>query len=203
MALWLKRTISCGFRTEPLNLDINPCPTIMAGGIAGGNCSQYYLEGDSTMVKPRNTKTEKPAYRVPSVEEIRNIPANGFSVVSTFAGCGGSSLGYRMAGFKILLANEFVKEARDSYSANKAPYTLIDPRDIRDITAEDLLEKIGLQVGELDVLDGSPPCASFSTAGKREKYWGKEKKYSNRVQRTDDLFFEFARLIEGMQHAFS
>ncbi|MCZ7641411.1 MAG: DNA cytosine methyltransferase [Verrucomicrobia bacterium] len=46
---------------------------------------------------------------------------------------------------------------------------------------------------------GSPPCASFSTAGKREKHWGKAKPYSDTVQRTDDLFFEYIRLIEGLK----
>jgi DNA (cytosine-5)-methyltransferase 1 len=51
----------------------------------------------------------------------------------------------------------------------------------------------------LDLLDGSPPCASFSTAGKRSALWGKVKKYSDTTQRTDDLFFEFARLLAGIR----
>ena len=53
--------------------------------------------------------------------------------------------------------------------------------------------------GELDLLDGSPPCASFSTAGKREAGWGKVKAYSDTKQRTDDLFFEYARLLAGIR----
>lgn len=133
------------------------------------------------------------------MDEIRNLPWNGFNVASTFSGCGGSSLGYRMAGYRVLYANEFVQAARDSYNANKADYTFLDDRDIREVTGADLLEKIGLQVGELDLLDGSPPCASFSMAGNREKDWGKEKKYSDRKQRTDDLFFEFARILKEVQ----
>src|SRR5262249_35052188 len=52
---------------------------------------------------------------------------------------------------------------------------------------------------ELDLLDGSPPCASFSTAGKREKGWGQVKPYSDTRQRTDDLFFEYARLLRGLR----
>lgn len=140
--------------------------------------------------------TDKPPYRVPSMEEIRALPWNGFNAVSTFSGCGGSSLGYRMAGFRMLWASEFVPAAQDTYRANAAPYTILDTRDIREVTGQDILDATGLGVGEIDLFDGSPPCASFSTAGKREASWGQVKKYSDTQQRTDDLFFEYARLIE-------
>lgn len=142
---------------------------------------------------------QKPPYRVPSMAEIAALPWNGFTAASTFSGCGGSSLGYRMAGFRVLYANEFIPAAQESYRANAAPYTFLDTRDIRQVQPQDILEKIGLAPGELDLLDGSPPCASFSTAGKREAGWGKVKKYSDSEQRTDDLFFEFARLLRGLQ----
>lgn len=142
---------------------------------------------------------EKPAYRVMPMSKIRNLPPNGFNVVSTFSGCGGSSLGYRMAGFKVLWASEFIDAARDSYNANKAPYTILDPRDIRNVKADDILKATGLGFGEIDLFDGSPPCASFSTAGKREKAWGKVKKYSDKSQRVDDLFFEYSRLLKDLQ----
>jgi len=99
----------------------------------------------------------------------------------------------------MLYANEFIDAARDTYIANASPSTFVDGRDIRSVTAEDILGKINLEAGQLDLLDGSPPCASFSTAGKREKAWGKVKKYSDKAQRVDDLFFEFARLVEGIQ----
>jgi DNA (cytosine-5)-methyltransferase 1 len=141
----------------------------------------------------------KPPYRVPSMAEIAAIPWNGFNVVSTFSGGGGSSLGYRMAGFRVLYASEFIPEARDTYRANAAPYTVLDGRDIRIVKASDILDAIGMKPGELDLFDGSPPCASFSTAGKREAGWGKVKAYSSTHQRTDDLFHEFARLLGGVQ----
>jgi DNA (cytosine-5)-methyltransferase 1 len=141
----------------------------------------------------------KPPYRVPSMGEIAALPWNGLTVASTFSGCGGSSLGYRMAGFRVLYANEFVAAARDTYAANAAPYTVLDPRDIRTLQPADVLAALQLPAGELDVLDGSPPCASFSTAGKRQKDWGKVKTYSETAQRTDDLFFEFARILRGVQ----
>lgn len=136
-----------------------------------------------------------------TMEDVRKATGtNGMTAVSTFAGSGGSSTGHRLAGFKMALANEFVDLAADTYSANKAPYTIVDRRDIRTITAEDLLNKINLDVGELDLLDGSPPCSAFSTAGKRQDGWGKSKAYSTGKQQVvDDLFFEYATLVRGVQ----
>jgi DNA (cytosine-5)-methyltransferase 1 len=141
----------------------------------------------------------KPPYQVPSMESIRAMPWNGFSAISTFSGGGGSSTGYRMAGFRILWASEFIDAARDTYRANMAPHTVLDGRDIRQVKGSDILDAIKMQPGELDLFDGSPPCASFSTAGKRESGWGKVKKYSDKEQRTDDLFFEFVRLIREVK----
>lgn len=140
----------------------------------------------------------KPTYKIPSLKEIKKIPLNGYKAVSTFSGCGGSSLGYKLAGFEMLWANEFIESAQEVYRLNH-PTTHLNPADIRDLTPEAVLEQIGLKRFELDLFDGSPPCASFSTAGKRHHHWGKDKKYSDTVQRTDDLFFEYARLIEGIQ----
>lgn len=142
--------------------------------------------------------SEKPPYRVPSMAEIAAVPSNGLRLVSTFSGCGGSCLGFKMAGFRVLWASEFVQAAQETYRANH-PDTPLDTRDIRLVQPEDILSKVGLEAGELDVLEGSPPCASFSTAGKREAGWGKVKTYSDTKQRTDDLFFEFARILEGLQ----
>ncbi len=148
---------------------------------------------------PKMNEPTKPPYRVPSMAEIVALKPNGFRAISTFSGCGGSSLGYRMAGFQMLWASEFIDAARDSYKANCAPGTIVDGRDIREVTPEEVLEQIGLKPGELDLMDGSPPCASFSTAGKREAGWGTVKKYSDKAQRTDDLFFEFTRLLRGIR----
>ena len=116
----------------------------------------------------------KPPYCVPTMSEIAATPDNGFRVVSTFSGCGGSCLGYRMAGFRIAWANEFIPAAQAVYKANH-PDSILDTRDIRTIQPADILKAIGKSVGEIDLLDGSPPCASFSTAGKRERDWGKVK----------------------------
>lgn len=130
------------------------------------------------------------------MSEIRALRPNGFTAASTFSGCGGSSLGYRMAGFRIGYANEFVEAARETYRANAEDYTVLDGRDIRDVTGDVILEACG---GSVDLLDGSPPCSDFSTAGKRDAGWGNVKKYSDTEQRVDDLFFEFIRLIREVK----
>ena len=139
----------------------------------------------------------KPPYNVPSMREIEATPWNGFKVASTFSGCGGSCLGYRMAGFRVIYANEFIPEAQRTYKTNH-PNSYLDGSDIRTLTPEKLLERAGLERGELDLLDGSPPCSAFSTAGRREEGWGKVKQYSDGAQRVDDLFYEYARILKGV-----
>ena len=97
-------------------------------------------------------------------EVYKNSSLNKFTVVSTFAGGGGSSTGYKLAGGNVLAMNEFVEEAQKTYRKNY-PETPIMPGDIKELTAKDFLDKIGLEPGELDILDGSPPCSAFSMAG--------------------------------------
>lgn len=131
--------------------------------------------------------------------EINQIPSNGYKVISLFAGAGGSSLGYRMAGFKVLLANEFIPAAQQVYRENH-PNTLVNTKDIRDLTGEEILQLTGLKVGELDILDGSPPCAQFSTINNVNKTkFGSKIKYSGTEQRVDDLFFEYVRILRELK----
>jgi len=140
---------------------------------------------------------DKPKYVLPSMKEIEEVKGtNGFNVFSLFSGCGGSCLGFEMAGFKIVGASEFVEEARKTYVLNHKG-TPIDGRDIRDLKASDVFKIAG--TNQIDVLEGSPPCSSFSTAGKRHKGWGEVKTYSDTEQRSDDLFLEYARLVNEIQ----
>ena len=145
-----------------------------------------------------NGSTKKPKYEIPTMEEIEKLDKNGYKVISTFSGCGGSSLGYKLAGYKVLWANEFVKAAAETYKANHKK-TILNQKDIRDLTPEDILKEAGLKKGELDIFDGSPPCANFSVSGKREKHWGKVKEYSDTKQRSDDLFLEYIRILRGIK----
>ena len=173
-----------------------PLPSVMAlNEIHNGH--QFIIEQDGVPM-PDAIASTKPPYRVPTMVEIGAVPDNGYRIVSTFSGCGGSCLGFEMDGYRVLWASEFVPAAQDVYRINH-PVVPLDTRDIRAVTAEDILAATSLAVGEIDVLEGSPPCASFSTAGKREAGWGKTKAYSDTAQRSDDLFFEFVRLLDGLQ----
>jgi DNA-cytosine methyltransferase len=176
-----------------------PCPQVAAAGISGSSIDQCGLEDDGRPEPPVSPRPDKPAYRVPTMDEVRAVPWNGLTVISTFAGAGGSSTGYRMAGYRVLAAVEFVPAAGDSYEANMGPHTTLLRRDIRTVGADELLAAAGVAAGELDVLDGSPPCEPFSSAGRRERTWNSVREYSGQRQRTDDLFFEYARLVDGIR----
>lgn len=138
------------------------------------------------------------SYGVMPMSEIARLPWNGYNVVSTFSGGGGSCTGYRMAGYRVAWANEFIPAAQETYRANH-PDTFLNTSDIRTVSPEQVVEESGLGVGEIDLFDGSPPCAAFSTAGARDRLWGKEKKYSDTYARVDDLFFEYTRLVGALQ----
>lgn len=142
----------------------------------------------------------KPPFSIPSMASINaNKGWANLNAVSTFSGCGGNSTGLKLAGFNVRWASEFIPEAQNTYRANH-PGTILDTRDIRLVKPEEILEAIGMKRGELDMFDSSPPCKSFSTSGKRDKGWGEAHAYSDGVvQRTDDLFFEFIRILNGLQ----
>lgn len=159
-------------------------------------------------------------YNLKDVYEASN--QKKFTIISTFAGGGGSSTGYRLAGGNVLAINEFVEEARNTYSQNY-PDTPILPDDIKKLTGKDFLDLVGLKKGELDILDGSPPCSAFSTTVHHkivEEYtdlfgnvherilpsrishgWNKTKNYSDdkKVDNIEDLFFEFIRIVDDIR----
>lgn len=144
-------------------------------------------------------KVDKPPFRLSTLEELRARPRNGLIAASTFSGCGGSSTGLLAAGYKVGAAVEFITHAQEVYGLNH-PDTHLFRRDVRSISGDEILEQLGIDVGQLDLFDGSPPCEPFSTAGVREQNWGKVSTYSEeREQRSDDLFFEFARLVDQLR----
>jgi DNA (cytosine-5)-methyltransferase 1 len=199
VATWIESDNPNGFQTGrrfPIN---EPSPCIMAGGMGGDSLGHRHIHDDGKAIPMPRVTDGKPPYAVPAMAEVRALPWNGYTVASTFAGGGGSSTGYRMAGFKVLWANELTASARASYAANMDPGTILDGRDIRKVQAANIVAATGLKAGDLDIFDGSPPCVSFSTAGKREKGWGKVTTSHDATQRQDDLFFEYVRLLKGLQ----
>ena len=123
--------------------------------------------------------------------------SNGLNVFGTFICGGGSTMGYKLAGFNHLGGVEIDPKIAAVYKANHNPkYLYIE--DIREFNKRTDLPD---ELYNLDLLDGSPPCSSFSMAGNREKDWGKEKvfKEGQSLQVLDDLFFDYISLAKKLQ----
>lgn len=121
---------------------------------------------------------------------------HGLKVFSTFACGGGSSMGYKLAGYEVVGANDIDNQMMKVYKENHNPKIYIHAP-IKDLIDMELPEELF----NLDILDGSPPCSTFSMAGSREKNWGKDKKFreGQSVQVLDDLFFDFIKLAKRLQ----
>lgn len=130
------------------------------------------------------------------LSDLDKVPKNGLKVMSTFACGGGSSMGYKRAGCDVIAANDIDPEMAYHYKLNLKPkHYFLCP--IRDLLAADLLPELF----NLDILDGSPPCSTFSMAGSREKNWGKEKHFreGQAKQVLSDLFFDYLDLVERLK----
>lgn len=106
-------------------------------------------------------------------------------------------MGYKLAGYDVIGCNEIDKKLMTMYIKNHAPkYSFLEPiqtfKDRNDLPSE---------LYNLDILDGSPPCSTFSMAGQREKNWGKAKKFreGQEMQVLDTLFFDFIELAKKLQ----
>jgi DNA (cytosine-5)-methyltransferase 1 len=118
-------------------------------------------------------------------------------VFSCFACGGGSTMGYKLAGFDVLGCNEIDPKMIEAYKANHNPkYAFLEP--IQTFKNRNDLPK---ELYSLDILDGSPPCSSFSTVGNRDNDWGKKKKFreGQAEQVLDTLFFDFIDLAKKLQ----
>jgi DNA (cytosine-5)-methyltransferase 1 len=122
---------------------------------------------------------------------------NKGKVFSCFSCGGGSTMGYKLCGFDVIGCNEIDPQMMEVYKKNHNPkYSFLEP-----IQEFKLREDLPKELYELDILDGSPPCSSFSMSGKREKDWGKERKFreGQAEQILDNLFFDFIDLAKKLQ----
>ena len=121
-----------------------------------------------------------------------------FTYISFFAGGGGSSCGYKLAGGDCKFVNEFQQVAVDTYLANW-PGTPHICGDIKDVTGKQIMEMTGLKKYELDIMDGSPPCPPFSMSGTKKEGWNKEKTaYGMKQQNIEDLTWEMIRIAKDL-----
>ena len=122
---------------------------------------------------------------------------NGLKVFSCFACGGGSTMGYKLCGCDVLGCNEIDPRMNKVYVENHHPkYNYLE--DIRDFNKRNDLPE---ELYNLDILDGSPPCSTFSMAGQREDAWGVEKKFreGQKSQTLDDLLFVFIDTVAKLQ----
>ena len=130
------------------------------------------------------------------LEDLKTVPKRGVSVMSTFACGGGSTMGYKLAGCDVIAANDIDPEMAWHYKHNLNPkHYFLCP--IRDLLTKDLPPELF----NLDILDGSPPCSTFSMAGSREKAWGKDKHFreGQAKQVLSDLFFDYLDLVDRLK----
>lgn len=122
-----------------------------------------------------------------------NIQKNNYNVFGTFVCGGGSTMGYKLAGFNHLGGVEIDPKIANVYKLNHNPLFFYN-EDIREFNKRNDLPK---ELYNLDILDGSPPCSTFSMAGSREKAWGKEKQFreGQAKQTLDDLVFVYCDTI--------
>ena len=126
----------------------------------------------------------------------KSIEYHGKKVFGTFICGGGSSMGYKLAGYEHLGGVEIDPKIAKIYQVNHNPKHLYI-EDIREFNKRDDLPD---ELYDLDFLDGSPPCSSFSTAGNRDKDWNKKKVFAEgqAEQRLDDLVFEYVDTIKKL-----
>ena len=124
---------------------------------------------------------------------------NGLKVFSCFACGGGSTMGYKLAGCEVLGCCEIDPKMNEVYRKNHNPkYNfLMDIREFNKLPNDQIPEELF----NLDILDGSPPCTTFSMAGEREESWGKKKKFreGQAEQTLDDLSFVFIETVAKLK----
>lgn len=125
------------------------------------------------------------------------IQPNGLKVFGTFICGGGSSMGYKLAGYEHLGGVEIDEKVSAIYERNHHPKYLYT----EDLRIFNQREDLPDELYQLDLLDGSPPCSTFSMAGSREKAWGKEKIFAEgqALQTLDDLVFVYCETIKKLR----
>jgi len=111
--------------------------------------------------------------------------------VDLFCGCGGTTEGIKNAGFRVLGAVDIEPTPLRTYRENH-PEVVVWEADIRELTPGDMLERLGLDAGDLDLLAGCPPCQGFSRMRTRNKAVCVD-------DPRNDLVLEFFRFVEGLR----
>jgi DNA (cytosine-5)-methyltransferase 1 len=114
-----------------------------------------------------------------------------FTAVDLFCGCGGCTVGLKKAGFRVLGAVDIDPLSARTYKANHSD-VMLWVTDIRELEPADMLNAIGCNKGELDLLAGCPPCQGFSTIRTMNGAFRVE-------DSRNDLLLEFQRFVEALR----
>lgn len=129
---------------------------------------------------------------------MSDYPATaGLKAFGTFVCGGGSTMGYKLAGFEHLGGVEIDPKMASLYQTNHRPKYFY----LEDIRVFNQRTDLPEELYNLDILDGSPPCTTFSMCGKREENWGKEKRFNEgqAKQTLDDLVFVYCDTIAKLR----
>ena len=114
-----------------------------------------------------------------------------YKVIDLFAGVGGLSYGFEHDhNFQIIAANEILEPMAKAYSLNH-PNVKVFNKDIAHFSKNELINTLGKESSEIDIIVGGPPCQAYSTVGKRliddprgklfQEYYRLLKEFSPRV----------------------
>lgn len=116
--------------------------------------------------------------------------SKGLTAIDLFCGCGGLTLGFRTAGFNVLLGLDVDKDAMLTYTHERNnPEIAWLAKDAREVTPKEVMDAAGIGIGDLDVLMAGVPCEGYSLLNRRY----------NSEDPTNYLFQEFMRLAKNIK----
>ncbi|NOY51917.1 MAG: DNA cytosine methyltransferase [Chlorobi bacterium] len=137
----------------------------------------------------KSVKVEENGYywnKEPVFQKGGFIPDDKLIVVELFSGCGGTSLGFEMAGFEIVLGCDIHTPSIQTFKTNH-PNSSTITGDIKKVNPLVIKELLGDR--KLDVLIGGIPCQGFSL-NNRKRHENDDRNY---------MYKEFARFVEVLQ----
>jgi len=110
--------------------------------------------------------------------------------IDLFSGCGGLTLGLKLAGFRVIGAVEIDPLAVETYYKNHKRVVIWN-KDIKKIPAVEVMRKLKIKPGQIDLLAGCPPCQGFSTMTTLNGRIGHDER--------NELIFEFLRFVKVLR----
>lgn len=124
------------------------------------------------------------------------MSARRFTALSLFSGGMGLDIGLERTGrFKLLACVECVPAFCQTIRTNRDAGRIADKKlkvyegDISNFDPAKVMEELGLEPGQLDLILGGPPCQTFSTTGKRATV----------QDRRGTMLWQFLRFVEVMR----